>query len=465
MNSYKKLINNSFIFAIGNLGSKLITFILVPLYTFYLSTEQYGTVDLVMTTITMLLPIVSASIYDGVLRFIMDKDKPRDVIVTNSMFIGILGMIIAFLFYPVLSFLNIFKGNLIFMYLILIVQFLQLFIAQFSRAIGKIKIYAVNGLLLTSSIAIFNILFLVYFNFGIKGYFWSHILANIISIIFLVIFTKIYKSLNFSKISSKTLKELLNYSVPLIPNSLMWFLVNASSRYFILFFIGISSNGIFGVASKIPALISLINQIFSQAWQISAIEEYENENKANFYSNVFTYLSSVLFIGSSALIVALKLLFNLAFSSDYYIAWKVVPFLLIGTIFSSLSGFLGTNYIAAKETKGVFKTSVYGGIISIILNFIFIPTFGIIGAGISSMVSFFLIFMIRFYDTKKYINMTIDWFLFIKTLIIIFIQIAVLMVPISIMSEFIIEVILFLILLVINKELFKPLLRIGGISH
>lgn len=460
MNSYKKLIGNSFIFALGNLGSKLISFILIPMYTYYLSTEQYGTVDLVTVTVQMLLPIVSVSIFDAVLRFVMDKDKSRDVIMTNSILIMFMGLLIAFIAYLILSFFNIFGDNLIYLYLILVVQIFEQVFAQYTRAVGKIKVFAINGIILTLTTGLFNIVFLVYFGFGVIGYFWAIIISNIISVVYLYIKSKVYEDISFSKIDKKTLKELLNFSVPMIPNSLMWWLVSTSSRYFILFFVGVSANGLFAVASKIPSLINLVNLIFAQAWQLSAIEEFESENKSSFYTNVFTYLSSTLFISVSILIVFIKIIFETFFSAEFYTAWHAVPFLLLATVFSSFSSFLGTNYIAAKQTKGVFKTSIYGGIISTILNFLFIPTFGIIGASISSMISFFVIFIIRFYDTKQYIEMNINWSLLIKNLCIILIQIGFLMISLPKTPEILIEFSLFLVLLIINRELSKSLLKL-----
>lgn len=465
MNSYKKLIDNSFIFAVGNMGSKLISFILVPFYTYYLSTTQYGKVDLIMTTVMMLLPMVSASVFEAVLRFIMDKENKQNFVISNAIFISIIGFLITLVTYPIFSFFNVLGNYLIYLYLILFLQIFEKILQQYTRAIGKIKIFAINGILSTLVTGSFNILFLAYFEFGIEGYFWGIIIANFTSIIFMAIMTKAYKDISLSLIDKKVIKELLIFSIPMIPNSLMWWLVNASSRYFILIFVGVGANGLFAVASKIPALISIINQIFTQAWQISAIEEYESENSSTFYTNVFTYLSSILFIGSSIVIVVIKLVFEVFFSADYYDAWIVVPFLLLGTIFSSFSAFLGTNYIAAKQTKGVFKTSLYGGLTSFSLNCVFIPTLGIVGAGISSMISFFVIFIIRYYDTKKYISMEIKWPLFIKNFIIIIIQICILLLSLPINLELIIEVVLFIILLLANRKIFKPIFKIFKFTH
>lgn len=462
MKSYKKLIGNSFIFAVGRLGSKLISFFLVPLYTYYLSTAEYGTVDLVYTTVNMLIPIVSGSMFDAVLRFIMDDSNDTDSIMMNALNVSIIGFLVALLFYPILVWLDLLgDGNIVlFMYIILFVMIIERIFAEYTRAIGEVKKFAINGIIITISTGVLNLVFLIGFRMGVPGYFMSLIIANIISIIYLVLSTKAYTHFDISLIKLKMMKVLLKYSVPLIPNALMWWLINASSRYFIRFFIDVSANGLFAVASRIPTLINIVTQVFMQAWQLSAIEEFNNKDKSTFYSNVFNYLSSFLFIGTSAVIVVLKPAFDLLFASEYYEAWIVVPFLLLSAVFSSFSGFLGTNYIAAKQTKGVFKTSVYGGIISFILNFALISTLGLVGAGLSSMFSFMIMWILRLYDTKQFIKMKVNWKVIIGNLVIITMQIILLLMNLSVILELSIGTSLFVVLLLVNKNLWKLVLKL-----
>lgn len=460
MNSYKKLINNSIIFAVGTLGSKLISFLLVPLYTYYLSTSEYGTVDLTITTVNMLLPIISVSAYEAVLRFTMDKNEEPGVILTNSITIALGGFLISILFYPLLKYFNVLDGNLIYLYMILFAQMVERILAQYTRALGEIKIFAFNGILQTFTTGVLNIIFLVYFGWGITGYYWAIILAYTLSALFLFITTKSFKDLRASNSNKGTIKNLIYYATPMIPNSLMWWLINASSRYFIRWFIGISANGLFAVASRIPSLLNILYQVFNQAWQLSAIEEYESENKSDFYTNVFANLSAVLFIGASGITIIIKIVFDLIFAPEYFSAWKVVPFLLLGSVFSSFSSYLGTNYVAAKQTKGVFKTSIYGGIISLVLNAIFIPTIGIMGAGISSMISFFAMFLIRYFDTRQYIHLDINWIKFGLSILIIFAQVGFMVIGLSQSAELITGVVLFVVLLIINRQLLVSIFKL-----
>lgn len=460
MSRYKKLMGNSLLFAVGNLGSKLINIILVPLYTYYLSTAEFGVVDVVQTTAKMLLPILSLSIFDGVLRFVMDKEEDANAVFTNGVMITTIGSLIALLIYPILESFKLLDGLMGYMIIILILQAYQSLFAQFSRAIGAIKAFAINGLLMALVTGLMNVLLLVQFDMGINGYLLSMVIANLFSIFFLSIAVKGHSYFKVKTINKTLIKKMLIYSIPLIPNAFMWWVINASNRYFIVFFIGASANGLFAVASKIPTLLSVLNTIFFQAWQLSAIEEFESKEKSKFFSEVFSYFQMVMLLGASAIIVIIKLAMQFFVAPEYYTAWQYIPFLLLGVVFSSYSGFIGANYIAAKETKGVFKTSVIGGIINLIANVILIPLIGINGAGLATMISFFAMWVLRVIDTKKFINLKVNVMNLVLNLGVIFVQTYVLFINLNITTNLIVQSLLFIVLLVVNKSLWLPVLKL-----
>ncbi|GGD01182.1 lipopolysaccharide biosynthesis protein [Enterococcus wangshanyuanii] len=418
-NKYKKLLGNSAIFAIGNFGSKIINIIFVPVYTYALTTQEYGQIDLLTTTVSLFLPVLTLSLSEAVLRFVMDKNDNEQAILSSSV---IVISIIAFCLLVIGGIFNTKKLWLYFIFL-LILQSYQVLFSQFVRGIGKVKLYAFNGILMTLITVLSNIVLLIYFKLGIDGYILSLIFANIASLIYLIVAGKLKRYLSFKLFDSKLVKTMLNYSAPLIPNMIMWWLINSSTRYFILFYIGTSANGIYAVASKIPALISTVTTIFSQAWQLSAIEEFDAKDKSTFYSNTFTFYYQVLFICVALLFSVLKPTLRFLIQQSYFISWQVAPILVLAVLYSSFSSFLGTNYIAAKKTKGVFTSSIIGAGISLILNFLLIPVIGLIGAGVASTISFFVMWLIRLYDTKKYIETKIDWFNFVGNNLVLILQI------------------------------------------
>lgn len=450
MNKYKKLAFNSFIFTIGNMGSKLISLFLVPLYTYYLTSGEYGTVDLISTTMSLLIPIFTVSIFDAVLRFVMDKNENPKIILNNALLVTLLGVIFAFLLYPIFKILLPFPNLMNYFYLFLLTQAINSTFLQFIRAIGKVKLFAGMGIVSALVISCSNIILIVILKLGSTGYLVSLILSDIVILTIMLFFGEIYKYISFKNFNWNLMKKMMFYSLPLIPNALMWWVMGVVDRYFITFYLGLASNGLYAVANKVPNLLSMVNSIFFQAWQMSAIEEANDDNKNKFFTTVFDVFSTSMIIASSILLVILKPLISTVISQEYFISWEYVPFLLLGVVFSSFSGFLGTNYIANKNTKGVFKTSVIGAIINVIGNVILIPRTGVNGASISTMISFFIVWIIRIFDTKKYVIIHINFWKMIINFGVLFVQISNLYMNYS--YQIIINIILFFVLIIINRR-------------
>lgn len=453
LDSYKKLAKNSFVFAIGTMGSKLILLLLVPLYTYYLTTEEYGITDLIITTTSLLFPIISANIFDSVLRFVMEKDESKEKVITNAFFVSLIGIGIFFVLYPFIRIVVSDVSLVNYFYIILIFQIFQTILGQFTRAVGEVRSFALNGIVMAIVTGVSNVILLTFFQLGIDGYLISIILSNVISIFYLSLKVKILSQIHFSLIDYAFIKKMLKYCIPIIPNSIMWWLINASNRYFILFFVGASANGIYAVANKIPNILSLVGTVFYQAWQLSAIEEYKNKNNSIFYSKIFGIYSAVLLLGSSFIILLSRFIMQVFMAEQYYEGWKVIPFLLLSVVFSSLSSFLGANYLAAKQTNGVFKTSMYGGLVSLILNAILVPSMGIQGSAIGTMISFALMCYIRLIDTKKFIELKIDIKLWLLNFIFIIFQIINLFIIPDLLIQISIGSVLFLLQVFCNKNI------------
>lgn len=457
MSKYKKLINNSFIFALGNLGTKLIVFFLIPLYTYYLTTSEFGLVDLLTTTISLLIPLITLSVFDSVLRFVMDKNYDKSSVLINAIVVAIIGNALLLSIYPILLLILPFHGMLLYFYLLLLLQSVNSIFMQYIRAKGFIKLFAVSGIVNAFTLLFANIVFLVIYNMGIEGYLFSLIIASIVSSLFIFIMGELWSDLQLCKINIKLAKEMLKYSIPLIPNALMWWIMGFSDRYIITYYLGLSATGLYAVATKIPSILIIINSIFFQAWQMSAIEEVNSKEKSKFFSDVFNIFSCVMLLSTSFILLHLKLFMDILFADSFSKSWEYVPFLLLGVVFSSFSGFLGTNYIAVKKTVGVFKTSIIGAVINVFLNIILIPVVGAIGAAIATMFSFAIIWLLRVKDTKKFVSIKLNIKKLLLTIIVIKVQILVLYLGFS--YEYLIQVCLFFIILLINLNEIKLLIK------
>lgn len=419
MERNKKLFSNSIIFTIGNLGSKFISFFMVPLYTYTLTTSQFGTVDLLITTVNLFLPIASLSLFDAVFRFAMDDESDNTQVLTSGIFTDILLGLIVVLLWPLLNIFHIaYLGYFIF---ILFVTALFTLLQNFARAIGKSVTYAIAGLVNAVTFAIFNVIFLVMLKIGIKGYLLSYLLAIIISLIYVGCSVKIWNYIKRDSYSYSLTKRMLAYSIPLIPNSLAWWLTNDANRFFILSFVGVAGNGLYAVANKIPTIMNMFFNVFTQAWQISAVDEFYSKDNSKYYTSIFTFLQSLLFVLVGLFLIVLKPFMHLFVSTNYFVAWKYVPLLLIMAVFSNMSAFLGTTYLAAKKTRGILVTTVLGMVVNLVVSFLLTPRIGIYGTVLGGTLGFLSVVIMRLLDLKKLVEIKMDWKNFLGSLFGIFV--------------------------------------------
>lgn len=415
MNRNKKLLRNSAIFLLGNLGSKLITFFMVPLYTYYLSTSEYGTLDIIQTSINLLIPILTLELGQAALRYTVEKKDilERKKIFSSIVSFCIIAALLVIILSPIVFFIDVYKGiEIIFIFLLILNNFTNVFMS-YVRGIGKSKEFAINGIIITIVTVALNIVLLVNYNWGLKGYLISLLTAQAFSILYLLYVSEVQKNFRKKYINKAILSELIRFSFPIIPNTVMWWLINGSTRFFIMYYVGLSANGLFAVASKIPSIIAMITTIFTQAWQISSYEEYGSKDRDEFYSSIFEKYSIFIFVVTIGCLVIQKNVISFLVDETFLDSWKLIPFLVYGSVFQSLSSFLGTHYTASKQTKGTLTTSIYAGIASVICNIILIPYFGAFGASLTSFICFLILFLVRLVDTKKISVTRINWKKFI----------------------------------------------------
>ena len=410
MKREKKLARNTIIYGIGVFGTKFITFLLLPLYTFYLSIEDYGRYDIIITSIGLIALIITMQLESGVYRFLLDcnsKDEIKKVI-SNSFFIVALNLVIFnFVYIVFFNYYNDFN----FKYAILFqINFIVIatFFAQIARGLKYNMLYSINGIIITIVTIVTNIICLVFLKMGLVSLLYASTLANVISILYLNRKIHIFSYLNLKFRDKKIKNNILKYSLPLIPNAISWWFMNVSDRYMLNEYMGNSANGLYAIANKLPSIIMLVNYIFYLAWQESAITEYGSEDKKDYYTKMF---NSYVKFQCSSLIVLLAftpILFKIMVDAKFYEAYKYVPFLYMGSLFYGFSSFYGVIYDGSKNSKGAAYTAVVGAIFNIIFNIIMIPKWGIQAASFSTMISFFIMWILRIIDTSKYVKIIIN---------------------------------------------------------
>ena len=409
-NKYKYLAKNTLLFTMSSFGSKLLTFLLVPLYTAVLSTKEYGTVDLITSTSNLLIFASTICIADAVMRFAIDSAQERFGVLRfgiNVVFIGssIIGCFI--LLFALINPINWDPYYYLFLYLIILISPLDSVLSNYLRAIDKVYAVAVNGIIITATTVTCNLLLLLVFKLGVYGYLMSFVLSHVVGALFCYAVILRFDRTSFSqKCEKQKGKRMLKYSFPLVFNGIAWWMNGSLDRYCITIFYGASLNGLYAVATKIPTILNVFNQIFMSAWNLSAIKEYDSEDKSDFFCGMYAAYNLVLLSGCSLLIILNIPLARILFAKDFFEAWKYSSILVISTVFSALSSFVGSIFSAVKNSRVFAISTVIAAVNNMILNLLLIPPYGALGAAIATAFSFMVIWLIRYICALKYIKLS-----------------------------------------------------------
>ena len=426
-NKTNRLVKNTAILGFGTLCTKGLMFIMTPLLTRWMIQSSYGTFDLLTTYVTLLIPFMTLCIGEGTFRFLAEKTEGKksnnsiNKIISSSLAVAIIGFILS-LFLVLVLFIFIKKlRTIIPMFLLLLVfEGINNYFVYIIRGLKKLPIYAISNIFFSICIALFSVLFIKILKLDLLGIVLAYSIGYFVSSLICII--SVHKSIDCSikYIDMELTKKMLKYSIPLLPNAISWWIVTVSDRTIVSLYLGTSFNAIYAVANKIPNLCQTFFNIFHLSWQESAIESMNDEDKNIYFSNVFNstikVLTSVCF-----LVLSFNFLFyNYLFSKSYFMGYYQVPILIISLVFSSLSQFIGGIYNARMESKRNGITTGIAAIINLIVHISLIGFIGIYAATISTLISYFLLFLFRFFDIHKKTNLQIEKKSFIYFIILVY---------------------------------------------
>ncbi|MFD2597291.1 lipopolysaccharide biosynthesis protein [Sphingobacterium griseoflavum] len=407
VNNRKSLLSLTVIYTIGNLSSKLISFLLVFFTTYFLSREEVGQFDLILITVNLLLPIVSFQLSDASLRWLLDAkiDIERKRGAVSTIFFFLIFSLTVFSFgyqiynhynpSPYSSYLNI----------LLILQVFYIFLQQTIRGMGLNKLYASNSVINAIIYCSLVIGLLKNSDLRLEALLISNIVALAVTASQLVLRARLYSYIKFKYSSVSQLRSFLSYSIPLMPNSLSWWAISSSNRYLILSYVGAVGNGIFAISYKIPTIMTMLLGIFSLAWQEKSILSYEDDERDNYYSSVFKKYLKIVFSISFLIVAVNQPFIKYSVSDSFFESYQYTPILILSTILSSICGFYGTGFLGAKKTRGLLISSIIGGVVTILFSFLLIPLIGLFGAAFSIVIGYFALLIIRIIDSRKFFRL------------------------------------------------------------
>lgn len=405
----KRLAKGTIVYMIGNLSSKVLQMLILPIITASLATSEYGYYDLIVTTISLVTPVVTLQMVEGMFRFMFNvsEDEQRKTVSTVTAFLvcGVvfLAGIIALLYftlpniqYPILLFLN-YISNILFNYM-----------QKLARCQQKGKQFAISGVVNTIVMLGCQAITLLVFKMGVDGMLIANAASYVAASLYLIMCLDIKRWFSKNAVDTGKFKDILKYSAPLVPNSIAWWFVASSDRYVITWFLGTAANGVYSIAGKFSQLLTFITTVFQLAWQESAIMEENSERRDAFYSRTFNAYMKLLLGGYVVVLPFIRIIIPVLLADSYQDGWLYNPILLIGAVFSAFSQFYGSAYLVFKKTGGAFFTTVVATTINIVIGIGLIRWIGLYAPALGTACSFLIQWIIRACQMKEYFKVKIE---------------------------------------------------------
>lgn len=382
----------------GNLILRAVNFLLLPLYSQVLSTEEFGNYALILAFYSIALIIYQAGFGIGFTKFYLDEtdsEKRKTVFsgILNTVFIiSVLLSTIGIIFKNQISLLllgsSAFAQLFFIVFISLFFENILFFLLYYFKILEKSKFVVFITAISSTVNFLLNIILVYFFAFGIEGILISLLVSNAAAVIILAPF--VFKDYA-ATINSELIKRVFKFSLPLFIGSIFAVFIEVVDRYFIDYYLDTSEVGIYSFSYRIALVMNLFVISFRTAWAPRAINNYRGGNYSDDFGKIFTKLITStllvfiivsLFVGD---LFEIKISGFEIFNDSYRPGIEIIPVVLFSYIFSGLSGFYSVYPFVAGKSKHFLISDVSALIINVVLNILFIPAFGIIGAAAATL--------------------------------------------------------------------------------
>lgn len=405
------LAKNTLILSIGTILPKLSSFITLPILTGYLTKEELGVYDLVTVLVSLILPATTIQIQAAAFRFLLDSrenEKNSKTIISSIIAFTIPTSIITL----VGVFFILFSQSIvvrIWICLYFFVDILDNTCRQICRGLGNNATYSVSAIISSLCKMVFAILCVYILRWGLVGTLVSLFVATFFSLVFLIVKTDLLSYIDLKQIDKKTLKDMLRYTWPLVPNGMSAWVMRLSDRLVVTGFMGIAANAVYSVANKIPSLLHLVQNTFTMAWQENASIASKDHDASEYYSTMFRTMFDLMAGFLGLLIAVTPLLFRLLIRGDYAEAYLQMPLLFLGMFFLSMSTFLGGIYVAYKKSRSVGITTSIAAVVNLVTDIAAIKPLGLYAASGSTLLAYLFLFAYRMIDVQRIVRVRFEW--------------------------------------------------------
>jgi O-antigen/teichoic acid export membrane protein len=385
-----------FLYSIGIIAPRLISLVIVPLFSFLLSKDELGLYDLLLSSLNLLVPFISLQLGFACFRSVRIESvisKKTDIIKTVLIFSILFHLILLTILLLIFSYFEL-NHRIPFLFILFLASFFTV-LGSVARATDNQKSFVYSSIINSLGILVFSMFFFYIGKKGIDTIIYAFICTNLLTICFLIFSLKIPNFFLNGHYSPHLLKESLIFSLPLIPNIFSRWFVDSANRYFITLFLGIGANGVFAVATKIPVMLGVFSSIFLLILQDVAFVDEKSRKNDIYYDQLFKKLFKVQVASGLVMLAFGKQLTHMFFAPEYSDTFRFLPLILAGSMFSNFAGYWAVFYQLEKKTVTILKTNIFGAIVNCLITLILIKRIGLYAPALGTMLGFLTMWLMR----------------------------------------------------------------------
>ena len=415
------LSKNTLIYGLGHILARLVTFLLLPLYTNTFTPDQYGIISLAYVIMGFMSVVMHYGLDAVLMKRYIESDFKEKTVYFSSAWVSF--FITSISFGVIISFLRKFLAPILLGTnddrLILLVGWIIALDVMWSvpqlifRAEEKSFIYIIFSLTNVIGSLILNILLVVHYEMGIYGVLLSNFIIS--SILFIITIPFVYNRINFSKASLAVWRTMMKFGLPFLPSGIFAMMMELADRYILKQMTDLYMVGIYGSGYKLGMLMMLIVMGFNMAWQPFYLKMGKQDENKPLYSRINTYVFT--FLGFIWIILNLWVydLVRIEFGgislygSQYWPSVSLVPWISLGYVFYGLYLLQLPGVFYQEKSLWIATSRAIGAISNIVLNIYMIPIYGVEGAAIATCLSFIIMFIIMFIINRRLFPISYEW--------------------------------------------------------
>ena len=390
-NSYKSsMLKTSAIYFIGQMSSRFLSILLLPLYTNYINTDAYGYFDIVQTYLNVAVPFFFFEVWSAMLRFALEESEEngKKRVITNCFCLCGIGLVLfCGVYYVFIQFVSVDYNLYVFLYGI--TWMLQLMAMAACRGVQDNIAYALTGIIGVLTVSGISVLGVFVFKWGIEVLFISNICSFIVQTVFVLIKTKFYRYIELQQIRKDVLVKLLRFCIPLSVNTIFYWLLNSINRVIIVNNLGYGANGIYSVANKLGNIVTALVSIFMLSWQETVYKlDYQKKNEIQeIYDSEFGDIKKLLAIGVVCLLPFTNLFFDVLIGKDYAEAFGLILPMYLMVFVTSMNSFLDVVYSAVHNTRTLLYVKIVSGSVNVIGMLLLVDKIGLYSSPIAIVIA------------------------------------------------------------------------------